>query len=336
MKHRWTTSLSLILTRGLSTLFSLSPDRLPSRRGGHPSRSTASAAGRPAGRARLAGARRGLVRSARVLAAVAWLSLLGALALPAPAQAQTTGICDRTQQVHEAIVSGLSGVDDCAAVTDADLAGITDLTSLEFKNIDSLKSGDFAGLTSLTALGLAGNSITMLPADVFSGLTALTNLGLNNNDLESLPADVFSGLTSLTVLKLGLNSITMLPADVFSGLTALTNLSLSRNALNALPDGLFSGLTALETLSLDGNSTDPLPLTVTVEKVGTDGVRAKVLAGAPFAVDIPVTLVDGTLAGGATTLRVEAGAVEGEPLTVTRTVGPAGDHPAGRDHAAHG
>ena len=121
MKHRWTTSLSLILTRGLSTLFSLSPDRLPSRRGGHPSRSTASAAG----------ARRGLVRSARVLAAVAWLSLLGALALPAPAQAQTTGICDRTQQVQDEILNRLSAVSDCAAVTDADLATVTLLSSGE-------------------------------------------------------------------------------------------------------------------------------------------------------------------------------------------------------------
>ena len=79
------------------------PDRRPSPWGGHPSPSTASAAARPAGLPRLAGARRGLVRSARVLAArsVALTvgRLLGALALPAPAQAQTTGICDRTQKV---------------------------------------------------------------------------------------------------------------------------------------------------------------------------------------------------------------------------------------------
>ena len=43
------------------------PDRLPPRRGGRPSSQTVSAAGRPAGLPRLAGARRGLVRSARVL-----------------------------------------------------------------------------------------------------------------------------------------------------------------------------------------------------------------------------------------------------------------------------
>ena len=59
------------------------PDRRPSPRGGHPSASTASAAARPAGFARLAGARRGLGHSARALAAAALLALSGALALPA-------------------------------------------------------------------------------------------------------------------------------------------------------------------------------------------------------------------------------------------------------------
>ena len=68
------------------------PERRPPRRGGGSSPSPytcASAAGRPAGPARLCGARRGLVRSARALAAAALLVLSGALALPAPAQAQT-------------------------------------------------------------------------------------------------------------------------------------------------------------------------------------------------------------------------------------------------------
>ena len=64
------------------------PDRRPPRRGGSPSSKTVSAAARPAGLARLAGARRGLVRSARALAAAALLALCGGLALPATAQAE--------------------------------------------------------------------------------------------------------------------------------------------------------------------------------------------------------------------------------------------------------
>ena len=129
------------------------PDRRPPRRGGRssPCIYAVFAAGRPAGLARVAGARRGLLRSARALAAAALLALFGGLALPATAQAQTTGICDRTQKVYEAILGELSGVSDCAAVTAADLASITVL-DLRGQGITSLKSGDFAGLTSMTRL----------------------------------------------------------------------------------------------------------------------------------------------------------------------------------------
>ena len=69
---------------------SISPptDLLPTRRGGRPSSETVSA-GRPVGFARLRGARRGLVRPARALAAATLLVLTGALALPATAEAQT-------------------------------------------------------------------------------------------------------------------------------------------------------------------------------------------------------------------------------------------------------
>ena len=156
---------------------------------------------------------------------------------------------------------------------------------------------------------------------MFSGLTALTDLQLYNNDLNTLPGTVFSGLTALKILLLSSNDLDSLPEGLFSGLTALTRISLENNQLNALPAGVFSGLTALTRISLGGNPTDPLPLTVTVEKVGTDQVRAKVLAGAPFAVEFSVTPVNGTLDGGATELSVAAGAVDGTAVTVTRTAG---------------
>ena len=45
------------------------------------------------------------------------------------ALAQSSGICDRTQEVRDAILTKLSDVSDCANVTDSHLAGITgDLT----------------------------------------------------------------------------------------------------------------------------------------------------------------------------------------------------------------
>ena len=101
----------------------------------------------------------------------------------------------------------------------------------------------------------------------------------------------------------------------------LRDLYLLNNSLTTLPDGLFAGLTELVSLGLEGNRADPLRLTVTVEKVGTDQVRAEVPSGAPFTVDIPVRVVNGTLARGATRLRVAKGSVYGTPVTLTRTPG---------------
>ena len=303
----------------------------------------------------------------------------------------TPGVCGRTQQVQDAILDRLSGVDDCAAVTVADLASIGTLQT-PGKNIASLQSGDFAGLTALTILHLYRNDLSSLPETVFSGLTNLTELHLRENELSSLPAGVFSGLTGLTTLRLGGNALSSLPETVFSGLTNLTELDLGENELSSLPAGVFSGLTSLDNLSLYGNelsslpgtvfsgltnltklglqsnalsslpdglfsgltglttlrlhdndltslpaglfsglaalialsmnsnpnSGDTLPLTVTVEKVGTDQARAKVLAGAPFAVEFTATVANGTLDGDANTLA--AGSVEGT-VTVTRTAG---------------
>ena len=209
----------------------------------------------------------------------------------------TPGICDRTQQVQDGILAAVSGVTECAAVTVANLAGIGDLDVIN-TGITSVQLGDFAGLTGLQELSLKENS-----------------------SLAALPSGVFSGLTALAVLDLRDNALATLPAGLFSGLTSLEDLYLSGNELTALPAGLFSGLTGLFKLELQGNPVDPLPLTVTVERVGTDQVRAKVLAGAPFAVAIPVTPANGTLAGGVTALNVAKGSTEGTAVTVTRTEG---------------
>ena len=356
----------------------------------------------------------------------------------------TSGICDRTQQVQDAILAWYmqiplsSSPEDCAEVTVRHLAQVSDL-DLENKGITALKSGDFAGLTSLSGFDLSGNpglttlpedifsgltslqviridnnteninavvqvnetkglttlpeeifdgltsletlnlidnnlgslpedvfdgltslrhlwlthnALTSLPEDVFDGLTSLERLHLAGNSLSSLPEDVFDGLMSLEILELNLNrGLTSLPEDVFDGLTSLTDLALAGMSLTSLsedvfdgltslitldlrdndlsstslPDSLFDGLTGLTTLNLRDNpdEDDVMPLTVTVEKVGTGQVRAKVLVGAPFTVDIPVTVENGKLAGDATALSVPAGSVEGTPVTVTRTAGTA-------------
>ena len=205
----------------------------------------------------------------------------------------------------------------------------SDLTSLELLHLRnnklvSLPAEVFNGLTSLKLLNLRENELVSLPAGVFSGLEALELLSLSGNALVSLPAEVFSGLTALELLYLYSNQFSELPAGVFSGLEALELLRLYDNDLTSLPDGVFSGLEALTDLKLgdNPNTGDLLPLSVTLENVGSDQVRAKVLAGAPFTVDIPVTVANGTLAGGVTALTVAAGSVEGTAVTVTPTETP--------------
>ena len=205
------------------------------------------------------------------------------LALPLQAEAQTTGICGRTQQVRDAILNKIPGVSNCADVTAAHLADITDTLALTFKNITALSAGDFDGLTalehlilnenpltelpdgvfdnltSLAQLEMRENALTELPDDVFDNLTSLWRLGMFGNALTELPADVFDNLTSLRWLSLDGNNLTELPADIFDNLTSLSELELSSNDLTELPADVFDNLTSLTELELAGNALTTLP-----------------------------------------------------------------------------
>ena len=202
-------------------------------------------------------------------------------------------------------------------------SGLSSLTTLELNNnkLTSLPAGVFSGLTSLESLWLSSNALTDLPKDVFKGLTSLTTLYLTHNDLTGLPAGVFSGLTSLESLWLYNNKLTSLPAGVFSGLTSLESLKLSYNRLTSLPDDIFDGLTSLTTLSLAGNAVDPFSLTVSLEKVSDGQFKAVTPTGAPFAIVLPLTVTNGSISSGATSITIPVGSVESGTLTVIRTAG---------------
>ena len=222
-------------------------------------------------------------RAARSLAAVLLAAFAVLLSLPLQAEAQTTGICGRTQQVRDAILNKISGVSNCADVTAAHLAAITGTLALRFENITALSAGDFDGLTSLSELILnenpltelpdgvfddltslaqlemRENRLTELPDDVFDNLTSLWRLGMFGNPLTELPDGVFDNLTSLRWLSLNGNNLTELPADVFDNLTSLSVLDLDANGLTELPDGVFDNLTSLTELWLAGNALTTLP-----------------------------------------------------------------------------
>ena len=215
---------------------------------------------------------------------------------------------------------------------------------LDNNNLTTLPTDQFSNLTKLTALRLSNNALTNLPENIFNGLTALEQLWLSSNSLTDLPENIFSGLTALTELALSNNAFTTLPEGVFDGLTALGYLSLSNtkltslpdgifeqltltdiilsdNAFTTLPEGIFDGLTGIRILYLDGNSVDPLPLTVSLEKVGTDQFKAVAPTGATFDFVLPISVSNGKITGGATSVTIPKGSVESEVLTVTRTPG---------------
>ncbi len=170
------------------------------------------------------------------------------------------GICSRTRALRDALVDRVSDQQDCAGVTELDLAGITG--SLIISNAPvTLMTGDLAGLTSLATLDLDGNPLGELPPGIFADLTSLTRLILSNNRLSGLPPGVFDRLSALEELRLEGNNLgaSGLSPDLFAGSAALRRLDLRSNQLSGLPPGVFDGLPALEELRLGGNSLAELP-----------------------------------------------------------------------------
>jgi len=221
--------------------------------------------------------------------------------------------------------------------------GLTVLTTLSLNGNDltALPEGIFDGLTALKRLSLYNNDMATLPADAFDGLTALTYLSIWDNELTALPEGIFDELTALETIYLDFNKLDEdgVPAGIFKNLTALEKLSISGNEFTVVPDGFFEGLT-LPGLWMahnpyswyeengvtyrgphQSNRPPALELIVTLEADGTDGFKAVAPAGAPFDIVLPLTIVSGTIDGGATSVTIPQGSLESEVLTVTYNQG---------------
>ena len=145
-------------------------------------------------------------------------------------------------------------------------------------------------------------------------VAALPNV---SNAVEVTKAHV-AAIRSLNLRNVG---IIALEAGDFSGMTALTSINLFNNQLSGLPHGIFERLTSLTTIRLGGNAVDPLPFIVSLKKVAEGQFRAVAPAGALFNIVLPITVTNGTVTGGATTLTIPKGDMESGTLTVTRTAG---------------
>ena len=244
-------------------------------------------------------------------------------------------------------ILGLNGnrLIDLSAEAFSELGALEHL-NLSFNSLTQLRSGVFSGLKDLNTLVLSANEISVLPVDLFEGLLNLRSLSINSAHLRNLPEGIFSGLSELRTLELGDNRIEQLPPDIFSGLKSLRTLRLDRNRINALradvfsglgslqflwlnsnrlselPPGIFSGLTELAALHLDRNAVPLLSVPVSIEKAGVSGFKALVPTGAPFTIELPITISEsGEIDGGAKSLRISTGKAESALLGVTRVAG---------------
>ena len=149
-------------------------------------------------------------------ASLAWgflPSLVAFLVFSPDALPQTQNICQRFNALNH------SGT-------------ICDLTS---KQITSLSSNDFAGLSNLQRIDLDSNNLSSLPEDAFDRLSNLQEIYLNNNNLSSLPEDIFAGLSNLQDIYLHFNKLSRLPEGIFDGLPKLSRLWLGGNGITCLP-----------------------------------------------------------------------------------------------------
>ena len=202
-------------------------------------------------------------------------------------------------------------------------ASLSKLRSLDLSDngLSSLPSG-VSNLSQLRSLHLHDNSLTTLPPGVFSNLSQLRSLHLYNNSLTTLPSGVFSSLTKLQFLNLSKNGLSTLPSGVFSGQSSLSLLFLSGNRLSTLPSGVFSGLSALALFSLEGNPGAPFPLSVSLAPAGRGKFKALITSGAPYEIVLPLSVANGSINGGASTITIPAGKVESDAiLAVTRRAG---------------
>ena len=254
--------------------------------------------------------------------------------------------CALVTAMHLRGIQSLTIHDALTELKRGDFDGLTSLTllSLPDNDLTELPTDVFDPLTSLETLYLADNNLTELIGRSFKELSSLKALYLSNNDITELPAGVFDPLTSLETLYLNGNQLTALSnsvfdrvplkflwlnnnlldelhPDVFATLTSLETLLLLDNQLSDLPAGLFEDLSQLSSLQMEGNTVDPLLLSVNLELVGQSQFKAVAPEGAPFDIVLPVSVTNGSIAGGAGTVTIPAGALESAATTVTRSIG---------------
>ena len=252
------------------------------------------------------------------------------------------GICGRGAQVQAAILATLGGGTTCADVTDpTTVTGTLDLSKNAaalsgLPAIAALSVSDLAGLSAITELDLAGQSLTAITPGLFADLGEITTLDLSGNDLPRLLAGDFTGLAKVTTLNLSDNKLvaTGVPANIFKPLLAMTSLDLSGNELSRLPNGIFADLTAALNTKLDvsgqfsndNNTADidnfDVPLDLSVD--GSNVATVTIPTGAPQALTVNLDLTDHDTSSSPpspTSVTIAIGATSGTATLIPATSG---------------
>lgn len=156
----------------------------------------------------------------------------------------------------------------------------------------------------------AGTCGQVIQAD----LDRITYLDLAGAGITSLSEGDFSGLTHVRTITVVGNQLRTLPAGIFHGLAHLRTILLYRNPSLALPPGIFLGLTGLGGLRLHRHQ-----LPVGLKRVAPGRFTATIATGAPFELAVRVSVTNGALLGGTSSLTIPAGSIESGAVAVTRT-----------------
>ncbi|KAI8513619.1 hypothetical protein Bbelb_079430 [Branchiostoma belcheri] len=119
--------------------------------------------------------------------------------------------------------------------------------------IQSIETGQLAGLDQLEHLDLSHNEINTVMPSAFRGLSRLQFLDLSENKIKYIPEMTFEGLESLAHLNMKANSIAVI-GDAFQRLYGLRHLNLRSNRLAVLNQTALGPVVyRLETIDIADN-----------------------------------------------------------------------------------
>jgi len=162
-------------------------------------------------------------------------------------------ICDRTPALVVQIELHVNKL--CKDITSDDLKTIG---QLGFKNIalESLREGDFAGLSELRYLGFTQSTPkeVSIPANVFSSLNKVEYLSFSNQTIKGIEPKAFLGLSNLKFLSMTVNIESVMGGDDFEGLEKISQLHIRGVGANTFPENFFAKFSSLWMLEISKSS----------------------------------------------------------------------------------